>query len=768
MKKITTFSDNKFSLYLTGLIIICLALVMTDAANAQTGPPFTDGDYALALDYNNMFYEAQRAGDTDDSRYMPRRLDWRTPNLLDDGSDVGVDLTGGWFDAGDHVKFHLPMAYSAGIVGMGVVQFEAAYRDAGAYDRALDNLRWVNDYFIKANPSPGVFYGQVADGDDDHSWWGPPELIGQSGVNYPMPRKSFLLTGSCGGDILGATAGSLAQASIAFRRNGETAYADELLTAAETYYAEAITRPSTFNSCIPGGFYGSGDYKDDWMMGAISLYWAAEEKAAGSGSGYLTDAQSHYTSGGSSSLEGGIGYWMMDWDNNQYAALLLLAQATGTAAHENKIEFAIEQAVSGGQGTYTPGGMWQISAWGSARHPANASFLALAWAKHLEDTGGSTATISQYRDWSKEQIDYLLGDNNNNYSFVVGFGSNGATLPHHRGAHLSDPNGNYPGSNYNSWNENDAGPNKNILYGALVGGPGGNDDHNDSRGDYVQNEVATDYNAGFMGALAGIYDYRVQPAAVTPTPTTPPASPTPCPGGSCPPTATPVTPTATPTNTPIPPTATPDPSAAILVESSININDQQSDYQMLVTNQSDAPVSNASIRIFFSVAEGISANEMVFEVDYTEVGATAGSPVAWMDDLYYIEISIADTLAPNDPGIINGRLHLSNYSNEFEGGNDPSAAGLTNSQTQTQNIPVYISGSYISGVEPGVVQVTNTPVPTNTPEPTDTPEPTATTSVPLAVGMSNSGTNHTYSLLLLFVIVTTGMTVVWSAVRRNN
>ena len=148
---ITQFKQSKLLFFVMGTLSL-LCFLTTGSTSAQTGPPFTDGDYALALDYSNMFYEAQRAGDTDDPRYMARRLEWRVPNLLDDGSDVGRDLTGGWFDAGDHVKFHLPMSYSAGVLGLGVVLFEDAYKHSGTYDRALDNLRWVNDYFIKANP----------------------------------------------------------------------------------------------------------------------------------------------------------------------------------------------------------------------------------------------------------------------------------------------------------------------------------------------------------------------------------------------------------------------------------------------------------------------------------------------------------------------------------------------------------------------------------------------------------------------------------------
>lgn len=46
-------------------------------------------------------------------------------------------------------------------------------------------------------------------------------------------------------------------------------------------------------------------------------------------------------------------------------------------------------------------------------------------------------------------------------------------------------------------------PNVHTLYGAMVGGPGQVDDYTDDRGNYVNNEVACDYNAGLQGAVAG-------------------------------------------------------------------------------------------------------------------------------------------------------------------------------------------------------------------------------------------------------------------------
>ena len=55
------------------------------------------------------------------------------------------------------------------------------------------------------------------------------------------------------------------------------------------------------------------------------------------------------------------------------------------------------------------------------------------------------------------------------------------------------------------WNDyNSPKANPSTLWGALVGGPGSNDDYVDDRGDYIKNEVACDYNAGFQSAVAGL------------------------------------------------------------------------------------------------------------------------------------------------------------------------------------------------------------------------------------------------------------------------
>ena len=137
-------------------------------------------NYGEALQKSILFYELQRSG------ALPEvvRCNWRGDSALEDGSDVGIDLTGGWYDAGDHVKFNLPMAYTASMLGWSLYEDPGAYEESGQLDYMLEDIRWVTDYLIRCHPEDEVFYYQVGDGGSDHSWWGPAEVM-------PMARPSY-------------------------------------------------------------------------------------------------------------------------------------------------------------------------------------------------------------------------------------------------------------------------------------------------------------------------------------------------------------------------------------------------------------------------------------------------------------------------------------------------------------------------------------------------------------------------------------------------
>ena len=115
---------------------------------------------------------------------------------------------------------------------------------------------------------------------------------------------------------------------------------------------------------------------------------------------------------------------------------------------------------------------------------------------------------ASYREFAKKQIHYMLGDGGR--SFVVGFGHNPPQRPHHSSSSCPSAPAPCDWSNFR-----DPSPNAHVLKGALVGGPDQNDNYTDDRTNYVTNEVATDYNAGFQSAVAGLEQLRLNDAGVS-------------------------------------------------------------------------------------------------------------------------------------------------------------------------------------------------------------------------------------------------------------
>ncbi|MFU8871442.1 glycoside hydrolase family 9 protein [Micromonospora sp. SL4-19] len=468
-----------------------LAAAVTAPLPASAAPTF---NYAEALQKSLFFYEAQQSG----KKPTWNRVSWRGDSALTDGADVGLDLTGGWYDAGDHVKFGFPMAFSATMLAWGAVEYRAGYAASGQLPHLLNNLRWVNDYFVKAHPAPNVLYGQIGKGDDDHRWWGPAEVL-------PMARPAYKIDASCGGaDLAGETAAAMAASSMVFRPT-DAAYADKLLGHAKQLYTFADTVRKSYHECITDAtsFYRSwSGYQDELVRGAIWLHRATGDAT------YLAKAESEYDKLGTEPQSTTRSYkWTIAWDNKQFGAYVLLANLTGKQKYVDDANRWLDWwtvGVNGSRVNYSPGGEAVLDSWGSLRYAANTAFAALVYSDRTTDA----TRKARYHDFAVRQINYALGDNPRNSSYVIGFGTNAPKNPHHRTAH-------------GSWWDSQTVPTetRHVLYGALVGGPSSaNDAYTDSRSDYVMNEVATDYNAGFTSALARLVtEYGGNPLAGFPT-----------------------------------------------------------------------------------------------------------------------------------------------------------------------------------------------------------------------------------------------------------
>jgi endoglucanase len=640
-------------LALGAAVTVALGVLAGITTTTATAPPAQAAtfNYGEVLQKSFFFYEAQQSG----PKPAWNRVGWRGDSGMSDAAG-GVDLTGGWYDAGDHVKFGFPMAFSATMLAWGAVEYRSAYSASGQLDELQNNLRFVNDYFIKAHPSANVLYGQVGNGGTDHAWWGPAEVM-------PMTRPAYRIDATCGGsDLAAETAAAMAASSMVFRPT-DPAYANTLLSHARQLYTFADTVRRKYSECITdaAGYYQSwSGYQDELVWGAIWLYRATNEAA------YLTKAETEYDLLGKQGQEPYRSYkWTIAWDDKSYGAYVLLAKLTGKQKYVDDANRWLDWWTVGFNGskvTYSPGGLAWLDSWGALRYAANTSFAALVYSDWTTD-----ATRKQrYHDFAKRQVDYALGDNPRSSSYVIGFGANSPRNPHHRTAH---------GSWSNSINEPTA--TRHTLYGALVGGPNQSDSYTDSRNDYVMNEVATDYNAGFTSAVARLYtEYGGTPLSGFPA------------------------------------AETPD-GAEIYLQASVNSSGTNyTEIKTLVVNHSAWParsLSNGSFRYYFTLDGTTTPSQITLSAAYNQCTAPSG-PTQFSGQIYYLTINCSgQNIAPAGQSESRREVQFRIASSgTWDPTNDWSYTDVAKTPGSTpvtvQNMTLYSGSTLIHGNAPGEEQ----------------------------------------------------------------
>lgn len=427
-----------------------------------------DFNYGEALQKSLLFYELQRSGDLDESTL---RTNWRGDSGMKDGADAGLDLTGGLYDAGDNVKFNLPMAYTATMLAWSVYEDKEAYENSGQLDYALGNIKWICDYLIKCHPEDNVYYYQVGDGNSDHSWWGPCEVM-------QMNRPSFKVDKSNpGSTVVGEAAAALA-ACAAVYKNIDADYTEECLAHAKQLYDFAETTKSDAGYTAANGFYNSwSGWNDELAWAAVWLNIATDDSA------WLDKAKSYASQ---CKIDP---HWTLCWDDKGLGALCLIAKLTGEKSAQLEESLDWWSGISGDSITYSPKGLAWLDQWGSLRYATTAAMLAASYA---DSDACPSDKAAKYTAFFEKQMNYALGSSGRSY--VVGFGENPPEHPHHRTAQ-------------GSWadNMNEPESHRHTLFGALVGGPDASDGYTDTVTDYNKNEVACDYNAGFTGGLAKMY-----------------------------------------------------------------------------------------------------------------------------------------------------------------------------------------------------------------------------------------------------------------------
>ncbi|MFC8454655.1 glycoside hydrolase family 9 protein [Kitasatospora sp. NPDC057223] len=424
--------------------------------------------------------------------------------------DYSLDVRGGWYDAGDQGKY----VVNGGIAAWQLVNsFERAKRagtDAAVGDSTLrvpergnavpdvlDEARWELDFLLRmqvpaGKPLAGMAFHKI----HDAQWTALPTRPELDAQQRELHKPSTAATLN-----LAATAAQCARVYAPY----DAAFAARCLDAAKRAWTAAkanpnVLAPSTDNT-------GGGAYEDNQV--GDEFYWAAAELFATTGESQYRDAvtsSSFHTAPADSP-------W---WGGTSTLGRITLATVPGVglpAEDLARLRTSLTTTADGylttmaGQGYDVP-----IAAdgyvWGSNSSVANnAMVIAVAY----ELTGQQ-----RYRTAALESIDYLLGRNALNRSYVTGYGEHAAENEHHRfWAHQNDaslphpPAGSFAG-----------GPNSGLqdpVALAQLTGCAPAKCYVDDIGSYSTNEVAVNWNAG----LAWLAAFAADRTGVVTPPVTP-------------------------------------------------------------------------------------------------------------------------------------------------------------------------------------------------------------------------------------------------------
>ena len=651
-----------------------------------------EANYAEALQKSLYFYECQQAGPLPEWN----RVEWKADSTMTD------EVLGGWYDAGDHVKFNLPMAYSASMLACGLYQYPDGVEKCGEMTNYVNNLEFVLDYLAECDRGDEVVY-QVGNGTIDHTWWGPVELIQygmqDSGTSYDSARAILVSSDGCSA-VFGEMAAALAAGSCALKDRIDQSKIDDYIAHAENIFklADASKSNDVYNDSNASGFYRSSHFYDELFYAANWLYIATGEQS------YIDKAKSYIPNLDKELGSDELKYtWCQCWDDVMQGGMLLYAINTNDDFYINRVEKHVNYWTNTIK--KVDGALGYCDTWGCARYAETAGFIAAVAC----DTVLADKNNSDYVKFYETQMNYVLGDNADGQSFVVGYGEKSPKNPHHRTAH-------------GSWKNDLAIPdtNRHVLYGALVGGPNQDGSYEDDRQNYINNEVATDYNAGFTALLCKMVDKY---------------------GGT--------------TDSSFPQPEKHD-GPEFYVESLVKgMDDSGATISFKMTNHSAWPArvqDNLSFRYYMDLSELISAgyspSDLVVRCDRDQSAMYASSgysnaeisPVTQYDgNIYYVEVSFPDgrVVLPISEGMQQCEILLAlvfpNYGSGWDASNDPSNKELLNSEDSivSMYVPVYINGELYYGTEPDgtTADGNSSSVPTTTSPTTTATKPATTTTV---------------------------------------
>jgi endoglucanase len=495
----------------------------TAVPSSSEKPAVASGfNYAEALQKSLYFFEAQQSGKLSPNN----RVAWRGDACLTDGQDIGRDLSGGWFDAGDHWTANLTMSFAAMTLAWSAVEQPKGWTQISQMEELLESLIHVNRYFLKCVLNPdskdpahelevviGCGGKDGVEPPNVHSMWASAEV-----AHLMTNRPTFRLNKDCpGGDIPAAMAAAMTASAMVIREHASVlagrkgyegfdaqTFAVELIDRAEklTAFAHANMGPDITDKATKEekeaiqqqrkrALRSDGKIVEvGYRAGAADKVFAAASwlaRAAGDAAErqrWMQLAEEVHEGPYKAEF---YHDWYRDsgWGNfGRVAAMNMLRLNPGNEKYHRELQLYAQMFTNY---KATPGGLrlreWQAHEYGSLRHANNAAVIALYYSDLVEKAPALVGDTSwkknltnlqlkeRFIQEAKRQVDYALGANPYRRSFLGGFGAQPFNDSHHRGAF-----GAWAGFNHSMKDKPERQEHaRHILYGALIAGP----DHND-------------------------------------------------------------------------------------------------------------------------------------------------------------------------------------------------------------------------------------------------------------------------------------------------
>ncbi|XP_050376686.1 endoglucanase 25-like [Argentina anserina] len=517
----------KRCLYISvSIVILILALILLlrflPPKHHYHGP---SKNLTLALNQALTFYDAQKSGTYPQNSPVKFRGD----SGLQDGNLTSnyANLVGGFYDSGNNIKFSFSTAYTMTLLSWTVIEYHQKYADIGELDHVKDIIKWGSDYLLKVFVPPNatsdtILYSQIGNANSDGTTpsdincWERPE-----DMDYQRPVS---VCDSSASDLAGEIVAALSAASLVFK-GVDGIYSGELVKAAVELFESVTKDPDNQGTYTRdetcGGqsrdFYNSSGYKDELVWGGTWLFFATGDIT------YLQYATDQFQAAVDS--ETSSDKWIFDWNNKLTANMVLLTRLQffhdlgypyegSLMTSANMTGSLMCSYVSNLIFKMTPGGLViQRPNYGAPlQFAATASFLSKLYSDYLDlllSSGGSCSTgeftVDMLRSFSLSQVNYILGDNPMNLSYMVGFGVKFPGQVHHRSSSIPWDGQHYSCKEGYKWGDS-RDPNPNVLLGAMVGGPDEFDKFIDERDKQEFTEPRIASNAGLVAALIALHD----------------------------------------------------------------------------------------------------------------------------------------------------------------------------------------------------------------------------------------------------------------------